>query len=141
MPPGFIEWQGDVMSAEVIQERRTAAAEGDVVVFLIGMRINKLRRLRSWLPVFRAMPRMLRELSQDKESGLLHYRLVLGGPRLFTVIQYWESKEKLLAYATDAGKEHRPAWTAYNRSARNAGGAVGIWHETCLVPGGRYENV
>ncbi|MFI6943579.1 DUF4188 domain-containing protein [Streptomyces sp. NPDC050418] len=129
------------MGTEVIEGRRTAAAEGEVVVFLIGMRINKLRRMRSWLPVFRAMPRMLRELAQDKESGLLGYRLMLGGPRLFTVVQYWETKEKLLAYAMDADKEHRPAWTAYNRSARNAGGVVGIWHETYVVPAGRYENI
>ncbi|NGO77098.1 DUF4188 domain-containing protein [Streptomyces sp. YC504] len=129
------------MSTEVITERRTAAAEGDIVVFHIGMRINKWRAVRSWLPVFRAMPPMLRELSRDKESGLLGYRLLFGGPRLPYIVQYWESKEKLLAYAMDAGKAHRPAWTAYNRSARNAGGAVGIWHETYLVPEGRYENV
>ncbi|MBC9711602.1 DUF4188 domain-containing protein [Streptomyces sp. TRM66268-LWL] len=129
------------MSTEVIAERRVAAAEGDVVVFLIGMRINKLRKVRSWLPVFLAMPKMLRELSEDKESGLLGYRLMLGGPRLFTVVQYWESKEKLLEYAKDTGRKHRPAWTAYNRSARNAGAAAGIWHETYLVPAGRYENI
>ncbi|WP_415951529.1 DUF4188 domain-containing protein [Streptomyces sp. KLOTTS4A1] len=129
------------MSTEVIRERRTAATEGEVVVFLIGMRINKMRKVGSWLPVFRAMPGMLRELSQDKESGLLGYRVMLGGPRLFTLVQYWESKDKLLAYATDTGKEHRPAWTAYNRNARKAEGAVGIWHETYLVPAGRHESI
>ena len=129
------------MSTEVITERRTVAAEGEVVVFHIGMRINKWRAVRSWLPVFKAMPGMLKELSQDKESGLLGYRLMFAGPRVPYIVQYWESKEKLLAYAADTGKKHRPAWTAYNKAARKAGGAVGIWHETYLVPAGGYETI
>ena len=33
--------------------------EGDFVVFLIGLRINKPWMLHKWLPVFRAMPRMI----------------------------------------------------------------------------------
>ena len=48
--------------AQVIDKRVTAEIEGDFVVFLIGMRINKLWKVRKWLPVFVAMPRMLREL-------------------------------------------------------------------------------
>ena len=40
------------------QSRRFRAdfPEG-TVVFLIGMRINDLRRVREWLPVFMAMPK------------------------------------------------------------------------------------
>ena len=30
-------------------------------------------------------------------------------------------------------QEHRPAWTRFNKTARKAPGAVGIWHETFLV--------
>jgi hypothetical protein len=41
------------------------------VVFLIGMRINRWRSPRSWLPAFGAMPRMLRELSAPPELGFL----------------------------------------------------------------------
>ena len=51
--------------ADIITGRQTATVDDDVVVFLIGMRINRLRRVRSWLPAFRAMPRMLRELAED----------------------------------------------------------------------------
>ena len=53
-----------------------------------------------WLPVFGAMPRMLRELSMDPDSGLLGYHLLLGrgGPY---VVQYWTSLEKLYAYASN----------------------------------------
>ncbi|MEU4091924.1 DUF4188 domain-containing protein [Streptomyces sp. NPDC026673] len=128
------------MSAQVNPGRHTAAAEGDVVVFLIGMRINRLWALRSWLPVFTAMPRMLRELSRDKGSGFLGYRLLFGG-RVICVLQYWSTKEQLFSYAAQQDKQHRPAWTAFNRRARAGKGRVGIWHETYAVPAGSYESV
>ncbi|WP_424892901.1 DUF4188 domain-containing protein [Streptomyces sp. XH2] len=129
------------MSAQPIPGRVTAAAEGDVVVFLIGMRINRWRAVRHWMPAFLAMPRMLKELSRDENSGLLGHRLLSGGPRDFGVVQYWESREKLLAYAADRSKEHHPAWAAFNRRARGSEGKVGIWHETYVVPAGSYESI
>ena len=49
------------------------------------------------------------------------------------MVQYWSSAEKLLSYASAPENEHRPAWTAFNRRARKAPGAVGIWHETYVV--------
>src|SRR4051812_37513999 len=106
--------------------------DGELVVFLIGMRVNKPWRPDLWLPVFNAMPRMLAELSRDPESGFLGYRIALEarGPLL---VQYWSSVEKLDAYASDAGASHRPAWTRFNQRARRAPGSVGIWHETYLV--------
>ncbi|MGW9159155.1 monooxygenase family protein [Microbacterium sp. NPDC055665] len=36
-------------------------------------------------------------------------------------------------YASSPNQEHRPAWTAFNRAARKAPGAVGVWHETFRV--------
>ncbi|WP_277441350.1 DUF4188 domain-containing protein [Streptomyces sp. SPB162] len=129
------------MGAELIEGRVTAAAEGDLVVFVIGMRINNFWALRSWWPVFTAMPRMLKELSREKDSGLLGFRLRPGMPRVFEVIQYWESREKLLAYAAAPDAEHRPAWTAFNRRARAGKGRVGIFHETYVVPAGGYESI
>ncbi|MFK4069254.1 DUF4188 domain-containing protein [Streptomyces sp. NPDC029674] len=119
----------------------TADAQDGVVVFHIGVRINNFRAVRSWWPVFTAMPRMLEELSQDRGSGLLGYRLLLGGPRLMYVVQYWESQEKLLTYSADQGKEHRPAWAAWNRRVREGRGKVGFWHETFVVPAGAHEAV
>ncbi|WP_217167841.1 DUF4188 domain-containing protein [Streptomyces sp. AC512_CC834] len=123
-------------------QRVTAAAEGDVVVFLIGMRINRWRAVRHWLPAVAAMLRMLKELSKDGDSGLLGHRgLGGGGSRVQSIVQYWESSEKLLAYASDQGGQHRPAWAAFNRRVRGSNGAVGIWHETYVVPAGSYESI
>ena len=116
----------------IVPSRMTHEHDGDLVVFLIGMRVNRPWRPDLWLPVFGVMPTMLAELSRDPGSGLLGYRILLGagGP---TVVQYWSSTEKLYAYASAPEQEHRPAWTAFNRRARKAPGAVGIWHETYVV--------
>ena len=106
-------------------------AEG-TVVFLIGMRINAYWRVRTWLPVFMAMPRMARELHEHPELGLLHARNEFSARRA-TVVQYWESMDKLMAYAASRDHEHLPAWRAFNRRAHSGRGVVGIWHEAYTV--------
>ncbi len=63
---------------ELINERVCAEVEGDVVVFLIGMRINKLWKVWKWLPVVAAMPKMVKELSAHPELGMLSSRKILG---------------------------------------------------------------
>ena len=112
--------------------RMTHDYDGELVVFLIGMRVNRLWRPDLWWPVFSAMPAMLAELMTDRESGLMGYRLTFGrgGPLL---VQYWNSHKKLYAYASNPTAAHRPAWTRFNRRIRTAPGAVGIWHETYVV--------
>lgn len=120
------------------RERLTANLEGDFVVFLIGMRINQPLKLHKWLPVAAAMPRMLKELQQQPERGLLHAELWFS--RTILVLQYWRSMEQLLAYAKDKEAEHLPAWSAFNK-AIGTDGSVGIWHETYAVSPGTYENI
>jgi hypothetical protein len=124
---------------DVVPERMTAEVEGEFVVFLIGMRINSLWRVHEWLPVLLAMPRMLRELEADPESGLLESRAWFG-LRDPVLVQYWRSFDDLHEYARDADGEHLPAWKAFNRRV-GEGGSVGIWHETFLVKDGEYEAV
>jgi hypothetical protein len=123
----------------VIQGRQTAAYDGEVVVFLIGMRVNSMLKVREWLPVAKAMGPMLRELMKDKDSGLLGFR-TLPTWRGVTLIQYWESVEKLQAFANDTGRTHRPAWVEFFRNSFTGGG-VGIWHETYVVPPGNTETI
>ena len=121
------------------RERVTAHIEGDFVVFLIGMRINEFWKMHKWLPVFLAMPKMLRELSIQKKLGLLGFRTRWGG-RNIEVIQYWRSFEKLLDYARSRDNEHLPAWSNFNQQIAD-NGSVGIWHETYLVKENQYEAV
>ncbi|MYV48458.1 DUF4188 domain-containing protein [Streptomyces sp. SID2888] len=119
----------------------TAASEGEMVVFLIGVRINSFTAVRSWWPVLSAMGPMLKELVDDRDSGLLGYESQLSGVREVGYVQYWESREKLLAYAAAPDRKHRPAWAAFNRRVREGRGKVGFWHETYVVPAGSYESV
>src|SRR3978361_198292 len=125
--------------AELKAGRHTAEEGKDVVVFLIGMRINRLRSLRDWFPVFLAMPRMLKELEQRPELGMLQAQTFLSG-RTLQVVQYWRTVEDLHAYSRAADLEHLPAWRAFNRRARG-NTAVGIYHETYVVPASAQESI
>jgi len=124
---------------ELHDERMTAELPDDFVVFRIGMRINALWKVHRWLPVFRAMPKMLAELEADPESGLLAADTKLG-IRNHEVVQYWRSFEDLRSYAFDDESNHAPAMRWANELLAE-GDAVGIWHETFLVEGGAYETV
>ncbi len=55
---------------EVRPGRYTADIEGDFVVFLIGMRFNHPLRVRKWLPVATAMPKMVKVLQPAPRTGL-----------------------------------------------------------------------
>jgi len=125
--------------AKIETKRMTADIDGDFVVFIIGMRINSFWKIHKWLPVFMAMPKMLRELSIQDNLGLLGFRTRWLG-RNIEVIQYWRSFEKLHAYARKKDAEHLPAWAKFNRLISN-NGSVGIWHETFLVEEKQYETV
>lgn len=116
----------------------TVKVDGDFVVFLIGMRINRFWKLHKWLPVASAMPKMINELSNKPESGFLGFQIFGGIPPV--MVQYWKSFEHLEAYAKDRDGIHYPAWKAFNLKIKS-NGDVGIWHETYKVNAGNYECV
>jgi len=122
---------------EIFADRYTARVDKPVVLFLIGMRFNKLLAVHKWFPVAAAMPRMLAELSKKPEAGLLFYRTYHSG-RIIMVQEYRESFDKLIAYAHDRSGQHFPAWAAFNRAV-GKDGSVGIWHETYLIEPGKSE--
>ena len=122
--------------AKVLAERVTAEVDGEFVVFLIGMRINRIWKLHKWLPVALAMPRMIRELSADASSGFLGVQSWLGNPTL--MVQYWRSFEHLEQYAKDKMRQHLPAWASFNKAVASRGD-VGIWHEAYRVRPGDFE--
>lgn len=122
--------------AATINQRMTVQLEGDFVVFLIGMRINRFWKLHRWLPVAKAMPQMLKELSKKTESGFLGFQVFGGIPPV--IVQYWRSFEHLEAYAKDRDGLHYPAWKDFNNKIKS-NGDVGIWHETYKVNAGQYE--
>jgi hypothetical protein len=120
------------------RERLSAELEGEFVVFLIGMRINRLWRVDKWGPVARSMGPILTELKQRPELGFLHGEMWFSRTILF--VQYWRSMAQLQAYAQARDAAHLPAWSAFNK-AIGTDGSVGIWHETYASGPGRFESV
>jgi hypothetical protein len=122
--------------SRVVPGRYTAQMEGSFVVFIIGMRINKLWAVHKWLPVFMAMNPMLQELYRNQSLGFLEasYHVSWRG---VSIIQYWKSFEHLEQYARK-GVVHFDAWRNFNKKV-GTNGDVGIYHETYLVQEGQYE--
>lgn len=125
--------------AIVFPGRYTAQFGEPFVVFLIGMRINRLLAVPSWTRVAAAMPRMIAELKRQPELGLLHAEFFLFW-RGVAVVQYWRSFEHLHAYAHARDAKHLPAWAEFNRRV-GGNGKVGVWHETYIVERGSFECV
>jgi len=122
---------------QIFNGRHTARIDGPFVVFIIGMRINRLWALHRWVPVARAMEPMLRHLQSRPELGLLHAEPMLYW-RGVALVQYWRSFEQLERFARDPSATHLEAWKQFNRTV-GSDGSVGVWHETYEVAAGHYE--
>lgn len=126
------------MAKHIYTGRFTTENTEDIVVFIVGMRVNKRLAVHKWLPVFNAMPGMIKELYTNKESlGFLSMESYFG-LRTTTMIQYWRSIEDLLAYAKN--EKHLAAWKNFNKKVGN-NDAVGVYHETYQLTKGSYESV
>lgn len=123
---------------QVFPGRYTNDAQGEVTVFLIGMRFNQWWRVDKWLPVFVAMPRMIALLAKHPQDGLLGWHVWTG--RTVLVLQYWESPEKLQAFASAKDRPHLDPWRRYVKSLGDHP-AVGIWHETYVSAPGTRESI
>ncbi|MFM9107458.1 MAG: DUF4188 domain-containing protein [Chloroflexota bacterium] len=107
--------------------------EEGVVLFLVGMRINQVWRVRQWMPVIGAMRRMMTELAMHPELGVLGASMTFVSGRRIQVQQYWRSLDDLHAYARSREHAHLPAWGAFYRRAKGTQ-AVGVYHEVYAVP-------
>jgi hypothetical protein len=117
----------------IVAGRKTVKNDRDLVVFLIGARINKWWLLPLSLPILAKMRSMQKELLADPNSGLMGITSLGGGD-----VQYWRSVEHLMSYADDKSKVHQPATQRFfQKIFRNE--AIGIWHETYVVSAGNYE--
>ncbi len=125
--------------APIFADRFTARLDKPIVLFLIGMRFNKIIAVHKWFPVAVAMPRMLRELAMRPDAGIMFYRTYVSG-RIVLVQQNWTDFDRLVDYAHDRDGQHFPAWAAFNRVIGKHG-SVGIWHETYVIEPGKSECV
>ena len=120
-------------------KQRVAAKENETfVVFVVGMRINKLWALHQWLPVALAMPSMVIEQIRNRSIGVVGIPRTFVSGRLIQVQQYWKTYEDLDNYSK--GALHAPAWSRFNKAARKST-AVGIYHETYEISRSGYEAI
>lgn len=126
--------------AKIDEGRWTAQLDDEdgVVLFLIGMRVNKPWRIDQWVWVGLAMGGMLAHLARHPELGLIRARNWFG--RTTMQVGYWRSMEDLVKFASAEDAPHMPAWRRYYKKAHKSK-AIGIWHETYLVKPGNVEAV
>ncbi len=120
----------------ISNERLTVSRDEGFVVFLIGGRVNKWWMLPIVWGVARAFSRIMKELADDPDSGLLSHESY--GGRTSLTVQYWRSEADLQRYAKARQGQHLSAWKRWARDWVTSG-AIGIWHETYVVGPGSYE--
>lgn len=118
--------------------RQTVSRPDGFVVFLIGSRLNRWWALPMMWGVASAMGRMMKELTNDPDSGLLSFENYVG--RTTLAVQYWRSLDDLLRYASNRERTHVPAWRRWVKEW-GLSGALGVWHETYVIEPGQHETL
>lgn len=119
--------------------RFTAKTDEPFVVFVMGMRINRIRSVSKWTATARGLMSMLRYLKRYPEKGLLGSKLSVSW-RGLTLIQYWRSSEDIEKFARSTNDPHNSAWREFNKTI-GAEGSVGVWDESYLVEPGQFEAI
>ncbi|HET8910341.1 MAG TPA: DUF4188 domain-containing protein [Ktedonobacteraceae bacterium] len=125
--------------AKVIPGRFSTQTDQPIVVFAIGIRVNKFLAFHKWVPTAMEMGPMLRDLYSNPEKGFL------GAETFFywrgvMLLQYWRSFDDLDKFARNRNDPHLPAWQRFNKRV-GTDGIVGIFHETYVVEPGKYEAI
>ena len=113
---------------QVVDGRYTARMDGPFAVYIIGMRVNKPRGLRTLL---RFGPKISKSVADQPDGLLLHENMIFsvvpphGGMR-----QYWQDFESLERWARSL--PHKEWWASFVRDT----GGTGFWHEVYFMRGG-----
>jgi hypothetical protein len=125
--------------ATVFPGRYTARVDRPVVVFAIGMRLNRPHAVHRWARPMTNTVRMWWHVQRRRPSGYL-------GGYLFVywcgvgMMQYWEDVDQLVAFSHDTTQPHLAAWRQLASLTRNDQ-TFGYWHETYEVAPGTSESI
>jgi hypothetical protein len=137
----MIEQESSNPASDVLPGRWVANPPPGTTLVLFGLRVNRWGRFTSWLPLVRALRRMIAEAgARPEESGLLWARQWRDG-RVFTVLSYWRDYDSAMAWARDARFTHRGVWRKYNRGRVGDSGDVGLWHEVIAIDPERLHTI
>ena len=101
---------------KIFPGRYTAEIDEPFIVFLIGMRVNRILAVRKWLRTARAMNKMLRALQTHPEKGFMGGQAILYR-RGIGLIQYWRSFDDLERFSRNPSEPHLEAWRSYNQTS------------------------
>lgn len=119
--------------------RYTASATQPLVLFAIGMRINRLHAIHRWLRPTINTVRLWRHMQWVRPKGYLGGYLYLYW-RGVGMTQYWQDFDSLVAFSHDASQPHVAAWQQLAKLTRHDQ-TFGYWHETYLVAPGTSEAI
>jgi hypothetical protein len=119
--------------------RMTVKCEGDFVLFLIGIRFNKLTSKAADMGKY--MDQIEKELSEHPELGCLGSESYVGSnteASTTLLVQYWKSTDHLEKYAQSSTNSHYHPWRVLMSIGKEST-EFGFWHETYQVKAGEYE--
>lgn len=118
--------------------RMLADIEGEFLVFVVELRIHQWWRFGKWYPTVIDMGRMLTELMQKPEFGLLHFEYWFAFRRqLF--LMYWRSYEHMHDWVLDKDATHIAGWKKLNQLMKDHPNVLGFWHESYVIQPYQYE--
>ena len=116
------------MKRHVDRQTVDLTAYPDLVVIYLGMRVNRLRGLKT-LAIFG--PRIRKAVAAKPEGLLLHEDLIFSLlPPHIGMRQYWRDFDALERWARSL--PHQAWWQEFVRDP----GGTGFWHETYFMRGG-----
>ena len=121
------------------KSRMIANLEGEFLVFVIELQVHKLWRFWQWYPAVKGMNRMLFELLENKEYGLLSFEYRFAMRQQF-FLMYWRSYEHMHNWALSRDATHIEGWKMLNQLMRDHPDIIGFWHESFVVQPDQYES-
>ena len=126
-------------AASIIDGRHQADLDGQVVVFPIGMKINRLWAVHRWLRPTVDTARMWWHLQRNRPQGYLGGYLFVYA-RGVGMMQYWRDFDALEAFSRDDSQPHLKAWRQLVHQTADDQ-TFGYWHETYVVDASTAETI
>lgn len=123
--------------SQINKSRMIADIGGEFLVFIIELHVHKLWQFWRWYPVVQAMTKMLIELLENKEYGLLNYEYRFSFNRQF-IVMYWRSYEHMHDWSLNKDATHMEGWRMLNKLMQEHPDLLGFWHESYVVS--QYES-
>ena len=116
------------MSTKVTRQTVDLSAFPDLVVIVLGMRVNRLTGLKTLIG---QGPEIAKSVEARPDGLLLHENFLFSlFPTHAGMRQYWRDLDSLLRWTRS--EPHRIWWTNFLKDS----GGTGFWHETYLRKGG-----